>query len=214
MNIAIVDDHLMLAQSLRESLRKTIKNSDVRLFTKPHAFLAFDFTSWHPDLVIADILMPEISGLVMIERAKPLLSQSCKFIVLSTLSDPASVKSALRTGAKGYITKSSSIDELFEAIEAVSAGKQFINQSLKEDLLNAMLADEKPADVDLSPREKEVLQRVCSGRTPKEIAFDMNLSLNTIQLYNNAILRKFNLNRTIDLVAYAIQKGIYKKPDA
>jgi len=209
MNIAIVDDHLMLAESLQGSLRKLVKNSDVRLFNKGSVFLRSDFEQWQPDIVITDILAPETDGLKMVETASSLLN-NCKFIFLSAISDATTVKSALRVGAKGYLTKGSSVDELILAIDTVNLGRQYIGKSLKEDLLNFMLADEKPIDSDLSPREKEVLQRICSGRTPKEIAFDMNLSLNTIQLYNNAILRKFNLNRTVDLVAFAIQRGLYK----
>lgn len=108
----------------------------------------------------------------------------------------------------GYLSKETSSDELADAILTIYHGETYIGESLRNSLVRSSLSEDKFV-FNLSPREKEVLQHVCSGKTIKETAFDMDLSANTVQTYYKAILKKFNLNRTADLIVFAIQNGLY-----
>ena len=210
MNIALVEDHVMLAQLLNTQLEQSLQSVDIRLFVRAKSFLEHTFEEWQPDIVISDILMPDMNGIEMLEKVRPSLRQECKIILLSSITDAGLVKEAISKNVDGYVAKGATLDELLEAIRTVQQGKKYISQALKDDLLDYMLAD-KPTLATLSPRENEVLQKLCAGLTPKEIAYEMNLSVSTVQLYNKTLLRKFKINRTTDLVMFAIKNGLYKK---
>ena len=209
MNIAIIDDQLLLSQLLATNLEQNFASCQTQVFTNAQLFLKNDFSRWRPDLVIIDNILPVIGGLDMIEQTQHLVSTGCKFIVVSSSMDLGLVKSATRKGVLGYVEKSASLNELREAIVSVMKGKPYICQSLQEGLMAYMLADE-PVVTHLSARENEVFQHLCAGRSPKEIADDMHVSLHTIRQHIKTVLRKFNLKRTTDLVVYAFKKGLVK----
>jgi two-component system invasion response regulator UvrY len=117
----------------------------------------------------------------------------------------------LRSGASGYLCKDSSPEELADALITVYHGEPYIGESLRPSLLRNTLAEEQFV-YNLSPREKEVLKLVCDGKTIKESAYEMELSVNTVQTYYKTILKKFNLNRTADLIVFAMQNGLYTPP--
>ena len=92
--------------------------------------------------------------------------------------------------------------------EQVNAGKQYIGKGIRDTLINSVFTDEQVV-LHLSPREKEVLQKVCSGRTIKEIAYDLKLSAHTVQYYHRSVMEKLKVKRTTDLIVYAMQHGLY-----
>ncbi|MES2773046.1 MAG: response regulator transcription factor [Bacteroidota bacterium] len=208
MNIALIDDHLLLSEAVANALRQHMGNPEVRTFTNGTQFLSSNFASWQPHLVILDMLMPGPNGIEVMEIALKLLDKNCKFILLSSISDVFTIKNAIRKGASGYLSKDTPLDELLSAIAAVSQGEQYIGKNLRDGMIKYMFAEDQIL-FHLSPREKLVLEKICMGKIPKEIAIDTGLSLHTIQEYLRSVMKKFKVNRTTDLVVFAIQKGLH-----
>lgn len=205
MNICIIDDHFLLAQSLKSILDPFGKLHDIRLYRTAEDFLEDNFNSWKPDIILSDLLLPGISGMELIEAAKP---TGAKFILLTSVTDAATVREALKKGVNGFLTKDISEEELKEALDQCLMGARYINSSLKDKLVDELFSDNQPS-VNLSPRENEMLKLICEGHTPKEIAGKLNLSIYTIQQYNKNMMRKFKVNRTTEMVLLAIKYGLY-----
>lgn len=211
MNICIVDDHLLFGQSLKLLLDK-IPGTQARVYTSPTDFLNQDFTEWQPELVITDVLMPAMTGIELMEKAKSLLGKQTHFLLLTALNDIPTLKNAIRKGASGYITKDISEEDLLEAIQSVQ-DKQipYIQKGMKDKLIAHMFSNEEEVVTHLSKKEKQVLNSICDGRIPKEIASEMQLSINTINQYIKSLKRKFKVNRTTDIALFAVKNGLYEK---
>ncbi|MBD2756134.1 response regulator [Spirosoma validum] len=207
MNFCIIDDHLLITQFIKRLLTKEYPESSFKTYLKAEALLAEKLDQWYPDVVICDVLLPGMNGLDMLTILKQQLPNT-KTILLTSLIDIGMVKQAMRLGIDGYLTKDASEEELLEAIKTVLAGGRYVNASLKDKLVEHIFSDQA-TEFHLSTREKEVLQKICAGKTPKEIAYDMKLSLHTVQQYIKNMMRKFNIKRTTELVVFAIQKGLY-----
>jgi len=208
MKIVLLDDHILLSETLANVLQQRIPGSEIKVFKNGELFLAADFKTWEPDLVIADMLMPGPNGIEVMEKAFLQFGRQYKFIFLSSIVDVHTIKNAMRMGGSGYLSKDTPIEEVLEAIEVVMDGEQYIGKNLKDSLVKYVFAEDQ-ITFHLSPRQKEVLEMVCKGKTPKEIAYETGLSQHTVQEYLKAIMRKFKVNRTTDLVVFAIQKGLY-----
>ncbi len=115
----------------------------------------------------------------------------------------------LRAGASGYLTKESASDELITAIRKISAGRKYVSSSLAEKLAFGLEVDaEKPPHETLSDREYQVMCMIGSGKTVKEIADELFLSVKTISTYRTRILEKMNMKNNAELTHYAIKQGL------
>ena len=113
----------------------------------------------------------------------------------------------MRQGVTGYVAKDASVNEIITGVRSVIEGIQYVSKDLNRGLLEQIF-DEEPNSIHLTPKEKEVLQKFCYGSIPKEIAEQMNISIHTVNQYSKILKKKFKVNRTTDMVLYAIQKGI------
>lgn len=208
MKIALIDDHSILSETLGLSLEKHIPDSEIKIFSHGEQFLSSNFAAWKPEVIVVDMLMPGMNGLEVLSRVKELFGDDCKVILLTSIIDVHTIRNAMRIGASGYLSKDVSIPELIEAIETVTNDDQYIEKKLRNSLVKYVFEEDRIV-FHLSPREKEVLDLICSGKTPKEIAYEINLSVHTVQEYLRAVMKKFKVNRTTDLVVFAIQKGLY-----
>ena len=207
MKIAIIDDHQILSESLKASLIQRPEIIEINTYCSVTDF--FDNASKiQPDVVIVDMMMPNINGLQFIEMCKSKYAVKLNIVVLTSISDVQIIKQAIRAGAGAYLCKNTTLDELVIAIEHVVSNKQYIAKSLRNILLEHSFLDDK-INYQLSNREKEVLQRVCSGQTIKEIAHELKLSHHTIQTFHRNVMRKFKVNRIADLIVFAMQNGLY-----
>jgi DNA-binding NarL/FixJ family response regulator len=160
--------------------------------------------SKRPDIVLLDINLPNASGL----DAVPLIrkySPGTKIIAVSMHSQPAYAKKMLQLGAKGYVTKNSSHDEMYEAIDSVLAGKVFICQEIKNILSEqAFMEDgeEKPNIKELSLREIEIIRLIKEGHSSKEIGARLNISPRTAEVHRHNILKKLKLKNTASLINF------------
>jgi DNA-binding NarL/FixJ family response regulator len=164
-----------------------------------------------PDLIIMDISMPQMSG---IEATKQILTKNpkIKIIALSMYSEKYFVIKMLKAGALGYILKDCVSSELFDAINSVLNNRFYLSKDISSILTNelthfgSLLKDE--IDINLTEREKTVLQNIAEGKSTKEIAFNMNVSTKTIETHRKNIMDKLNLHSIPDLTKFALKTGI------
>lgn len=159
-----------------------------------------------PDAVLIDISMPTMNGF---EAARLLRKDvpKAKLIFVTMHADREYVEEALRIGASGYVLKRSAVSELAEAIRQALSGKIYITPLVGE----ANTTTGKEADkfaIALSSRERQVLQLVAEGRSGKEVAHILSISLKTVEFHKKSIMRKVGLHTTAELARYAVRQGL------
>ncbi len=207
MNIAIVEDHKIMAEALQNALSSTSSIKEIRLFYSSESFLKHT-SDWNPHVIISDLLMPGVNGADLIKAYRTKLGKETRIIVLSSVTNKSTIKYVIKQGANGYLSKEESLEELIKAIHKVIDGEEYISEFILDKLADTSTKEDQIV-YHLSPREKDVLRLVCSGRIMKEIASDLDLSIHTVQSYHNNILRKFKVKRTSDLIIAAIRYGFY-----
>ncbi|WAC12836.1 response regulator [Dyadobacter pollutisoli] len=207
MNIVLVDEHQLLTDALQNLLVLMPEVDDVGTYIDGKEFLAHRSNN-PPDILIMDLMMNGLNGLELLDVCRARFPKEMKVIILSAVADVQTIKHTIRRGANSFLSKSTTFQEFKESILQVSAGKQYIGRSIRDNLINSVFTDEQVV-LHLSPREKEVLQKVCSGRTIKEIAYDLKLSAHTVQYYHRSVMDKLKVKRTTDLIVYAMQHGLY-----
>jgi DNA-binding NarL/FixJ family response regulator len=165
-----------------------------------------------PDVVVMDLSMPELGGLeatAEILKADPQI----KILILSMYSNEAYVRKAFELGAKGYILKNAIEVDLTRAIMALAEGQAYFSPGVSHIVLESMKAgtfqgtSQDPYEK-LTLREKEVLQLIAQGKSNKEIATLLNISVNTVAVHRARVMETLNLHRTAELVLFAVKKGL------
>jgi two-component system response regulator NreC len=165
-----------------------------------------------PEVVVMDIGMPSLNGIEACRQVHELLPQT-QIVMLSMHSDEGYVLRALRAGAKAYLLKDSAEADLPNAIRAVVAGKSFFSPAVGKVLLEDYMRKlERTGGEDsfdlLSPREREVMQLVAEGKSSKEIANLLSLSVYTVETHRAKVMQKLNLHNIPELILYAVRKGL------
>ncbi len=204
--IAIVDNHYLFAEALADLLAAALSFKEIKLYRNTKQFFESEKNEL-PEIILTEIIHTDTNGIDFLVELKKQYQHS-NVIFLSSVTEVRTMRLAMRKGASGYLSKNSSSKELINAILAVDLGDIYIGENLQYQMIRGSLADDTFV-FNLSPREKEVLQFVCSGKTIKETANEMRLSVNTVQTYYKTILKKFKLNRTADLIVFAMQNGLY-----
>ena len=160
-----------------------------------------------PDLVVMDVSMPELNGIEATRRIVE-FAPRCRILALSMHRDAVYVREILRAGAHGYLLKDASDQDLVDAVRAVSNGQGYLSPAVSD----AVLSDYRkhvtdPIDL-LTSREREVLQLIAEGKTNKEIAQDLNLSVYTVDSHRSRIMEKLNLHSAGELIRFAIRNGL------
>jgi DNA-binding NarL/FixJ family response regulator len=164
-----------------------------------------------PDVVIMDIAMAELNG---IDAARQIVNESpgVKVVFLSMHSDRSFVIRALRAGASGYLLKGCAGEELVFAIRTVLTNKVYLSPSitgiLVDEYLHRSSVEDSLESSPLTIREREVLQLLAEGKTTKEIASCLNLSIKTIETYRKQIMEKLDLHNLAELTKYALRQGL------
>jgi DNA-binding NarL/FixJ family response regulator len=155
-----------------------------------------------PKVVVMDLSMPELDG---VQATKEIVKHlpGTEVLILSMHADDNYVRNALDAGAKGYLLKSSIDVDLVGAIRSVAEGKRFMGNGLR---YAARGQDDELSK--LTAREKQVLQLIAQGRSNKEIANLLDLSVNTVSVHRANLMEKMNIHRTAELVLFAIRKGL------
>jgi DNA-binding NarL/FixJ family response regulator len=209
-NILLADDHKIVRDGLRALIEK---QSDMKVIAEA----ADGRTAVHrarelsPDIVIMDISMPGLNG---IEAARQIALESprIKIIALSMHSDNRYVKEVFRVGASGYLLKECAFEELANAIHAVAAEQIYLSPHVAHGVLKDYLGRLPTAEASvfsvLTGREREVLQLMAEGKTTKEIAYSLDLSVKTVEAHRQKIMEKSNIHSVAELTKYAIREGL------
>jgi len=205
LHILLADDHLIVRQGLkvlleREGFTVVGEASDGREAVQ----LAQELS---PDIALLDLTMPLLNG-IDAGRAMIQASPKTKIVLLTMHTEDHYVLEALRAGIKGYILKTKAAEELVEAIQEVSRGKLYLTPGVSEAVVQAYLAKTELPPEPLSPREREVLQLVAEGKTTKEVAVVLGISVKTAESHRTRIMEKLDIHETASLVRYAIRRGL------
>jgi DNA-binding NarL/FixJ family response regulator len=163
-------------------------------------------TKTRPAVVVMDCALPGISGLDAMRRILQARPETA-ILMLSMHSEDTLVRQALGAGARGYVLKSAIDLDLVNAIKRVAGGEQVLDPQVARP---AGLKGER--DTGLTPRELDVLQRIVAGKSNKEIAAELNLSVNTVSVHRANIMDALGIHKTAELVVYAIRNGLVTLP--
>src|ERR1700733_10078547 len=208
-NILIADDHKLIRETWTYIL-----NSDPRFHVIAEcgdADEAVELTKTkRPHVVLMDISMPPYSGLEATQRIRK-ISPTSKVIGISMHSQPAYAKKMLQMGAKGYVTKNSSKEEMINAILDVNNGNKYICEEIKNIISDQLLndRDDEPNINNLTERELQIINYIKEGLSSKEISIDLNISLKTVEVHRHNILKKLKLKNSAALVNFINNSSSY-----
>jgi len=162
-----------------------------------------------PDVIVLDLIMPELNGL---DAARALLRKDAgvKIILVTQYADRAYVLEALTLGVRGYVLKSQAPPDLLQAIREVCRGSTYISPTISEMVVEAYRTKSDAGAEPLSLREREVLQLIAEGKTNKEVAQILDLSLKTVDSHRARLMEKLNVRGTAGLVRYAVRRGLIR----
>jgi DNA-binding NarL/FixJ family response regulator len=209
--ILLADDHTVVRKGLRLLLESQPGLTVVAEAADGRAAITLAEQNM-PDVVVMDIAMPTLNG---IEAARQITSKLPQIAVvfLSMHSDESYVLKALKAGARGYLLKDSAEHDLIQAVRAVTQGKSFFSPAISRMLVEDYMRELQERQIEdsyelLTTREREVLQLLAEGKSNKEVAAVLNLSLYTVETHRGNILQKLNLHSGAELILYAIRKGV------
>jgi DNA-binding NarL/FixJ family response regulator len=160
-----------------------------------------------PDIAILDIAMPEINGV----EATRLIRQNCPrvaVLILSMHSDAVYVRESLRAGARGYLLKDSIDGDLVAAVRALARGEAFLSPAISATVLDDYQKHvTDPLDL-ITNRERQILQKLAEGKTSKDIAVELDISVYTVDAHRSRVMRKLQLKTIGELIRFAIQRGL------
>ena len=208
--IVLADDHKILRAGLRAMI---VEQPDMEVVGEAeNGRTAVNLArTLSPDVVVMDIGMPDLNG---IEATRQIVAEvpGVKIIGLSMYSDRRYVAGLFGAGASGYLLKDIEFEELIEAIQAVVAGQVYVSSGVTgvviEDYVHRISGNEAGGTSVLTPREREVLQLLVEGRSTKQIAYELEVSIKTVESHRYRVMEKLDLHNIADLTKYAIRAGL------
>lgn len=205
--ILIADDHPLIREGLKQIISDE-KDMEVRGEASNVEEMMQLLGKCRYDIVILDITMPGRSGLDALEDLRRKYPE-LPVLILSIHPENEYAIRAFRSGAKGYITKQSMPQELVNAIRKIVDGKKYISSSIAEKIIDILgRGDDREPHECLSKREFQVMQKLASGKTVRQIAADLFISENTVRTYKTRILEKMRMNNIVELIRYAIENNL------
>jgi len=206
--LLLADDHVVFTDAMRRMLDGRFEV--VGAVTDGGA-LCDAVDRLRPDAVVTDISMSTLSGLEGLRQLRA-RRDATRVIFLTMHADPHLAAEAFRLGARGFVLKQSSGDELVHAIEAVLQGHKYISPVLTDDVLSLMATRDENGHVDsgstLTSRQREVLRLIVNGQRMKEIAANLHLSPRTVETIKYEMMRDLDLHSTAELVRYALERRL------
>ena len=203
-NVLLADDHLTVTQSLRaflerEGFRVVGEAADGREAVRLARALG-------PDVAVLDVSMPLLNGVAAareIQRACP----GTRTILLTMHAEDPYVQQAIQAGVQGYVLKKQAVMDLVQAIQEVCRGHVYLSPGVSAAVVDAYRSKKDPGDL-LTSREREVLQLVAEGKTTREIASLLGVSVKTAESHRTHVMRKLDIHETASLVRYAVRRGL------
>jgi len=210
LKVLLADDHKIVRDGFRTLLSK---NADIKVVGEAENGRATVHLTKKlaPDIVIMDVAMPDLNG---IEATRQIVAecQGVKVIAVSMHSDRRFVSEMLKAGASAYLSKDYAFDELETAIRTVTSNKIYLSPDISGVVVDSYVRrtpkPESSAFSLLSDREREVLQLLAEGKTAKEIADQLHVSIKTVETHRTNIMTKLNIHRIAELTKYAVREGL------
>jgi two-component system response regulator NreC len=203
--ILLADDHQIVRQGLR-ALLETEGFAVMAEASDGHEAVRLAQTL-RPDVSVLDVAMPQLNGL---DAARAILraSPTTKTVLLTMHTEDRYVSEALKAGVRGYVLKSQASADLIQAIREVARGMTYLSPGVSRAVVDAYLAKTDLPPDPLTLRERQVLQLVAEGKTTKEVAAMLGVSVKTAESHRTRIMAKLNIHETAGLVRYAIRNGL------
>jgi two-component system NarL family response regulator len=198
--VLVVEDHHVVRQGL-VALLNVVEGLEVVGEAADGVEAITQFRKHHPDITLTDLRLPRLSGVEVIERIR-METPHARFIVLTTYDGDEDIFRALQAGARAYLLKGMTTDELITTIRAVHAGKSHIPPAIAQKLAERMGTEE------LTPREFDVLEQIVFGKSNREIATELLISEATVKTHINSMLGKLGVTDRTQAATAAIQRGI------
>jgi two-component system, NarL family, response regulator DegU len=207
--VYLADDHEIVAKAIANLLVSIKGIKEVKTFSNGKELYQGCLSS-SPDLIILDMEMPEWNGMATLKKLKEL--HAIPVIMLTMNDEKAMIEESIKEGAKGYLHKNCTQDELEKAIATVMDGNIFLSEDVKKIMVGLKQSGTAHPDLTepLTEKELEVLRLVCEGLTSKEIGEKLFLSPRTVETRKNNLMQKFNVQTTGKLIAIAIKNKIVK----
>lgn len=211
LRILLVDDHLLVRAGIR-SLLEGIEGASI-VAEANNGREAVALAKLHqPDLAVMDITMKELNGIDATAQIR-LESPSTRVLILSMHSTEEFVTRAIKAGAQGYLVKDSAPEELKTAVEAVMRGEVYLSPRVSRHVINSLLqaagGERRESSLDaLTGRQREILQMIAEGKSTKEIAFVLDVSVKTVETHRAALMERLGIRDVAGLVVFAIRTGL------
>ena len=204
-HILLAEDHVLVRQGLRALLEQAgmvvigeaSDGSETLCLARAH----------QPEIAVLDIAMPHLNGLETARRLREIVPRT-KIIVLTMHHEEIYVLEALQAGVVGYVLKTQAAVDLVQAIHAALQGVIYLSPRVTNAVVQAYLSSATLPSDPLTPREREIVQRIAEGQTTKEIAAHLGLSVKTVESHRINLMRKLGIHETATLVRYAIRRGL------
>lgn len=211
--ILVADNHGILRQGIQALIERR-SDSDMEVIGQAeNGLTAVEMTQkLRPDVVLMDVTMPELNGIEATRQIKSELPE-VKVLALSIHAKREFVLDMVRAGVSGYILKECVLDDLIQAINAVAAGQSYLSPQIAGIVLEGITKDSVFATASrlgetLTPRERQILQLLAEGKSAKQIALQLGLSIKTIEANRRQIMEKTDADNLADLTKYAIRQGL------
>lgn len=212
--VILADDHHLVRAGIR-SLLESIDGVEV-LADCGDGRQALDLIEKHrPDLAVLDIGMPSLNGLEVARRTSQ-ISPVTRVIILSMYADPSYVRQALKAGVAGYLLKGAAVSELSLALDAVMKGEKFLTPKVAQTVVEGFLRDGDPDGEpveDLTERQREILQLIAEGRSTRDMAELLDVSVKTIETHRSRLMDRLGIRDVPGLVRFAVRAGLVSPDD-
>lgn len=209
-SVVLADDHVIMRQGLRVLLDKQPGIKVVGEAKDGSAAIALA-ENLSPDVVVMDINMPDVDGISATRKIAE-VAPDAKVVALSMSPNKKYVTEMLKAGACGYVLKEYAISELVTAIEAIMEGEIYLcaktTSLVVEDFVQGTIEDAPSNDSRLTKRQEDILTRLADGQSSKQIAYEMSLSVKTVDALRRKILKKLDMDNLAQLVKYAVREGL------
>lgn len=200
--VVIADDHRIFREGLAELLSGEPGITVAGTAGDGEEALAL-VRARRPDVLILDVTMPRLDGFAVVERLRG-EDLPVRVLMLSMHKDAGNLRRALDLGVGGYVLKDDAFEQLAEAVARVAAGDRYVSQAASAALEAADAAGGGP----LTPREREVVVQIAAGRTTREIAEALGISVKTVETHRQRIMEKLGCRKVTDIVLYAVRSGL------
>jgi DNA-binding NarL/FixJ family response regulator len=205
--VLLADDHKIVLEGLKSLLGGEF---EVVGSVEDGRALVDQATTLHPDVIVADISMPQLNGIEAARQIKK-TDKNVKIVFLTMHPDATYAMNAFEAGASGFVLKHSAPSELITAIHEAMKGRTYVTPLIAGDLIRTYQeggSPEKDLFKKISPRQREILQLLAEGKSGKEIASILNISARTVEFHKYRMMEQLNIKTSAELVQYAVKHGI------